>query len=191
MSAPAQEWDSTIVSAIIVGIPTAILAILTFFYMWETRKMRQNQERPNFALEPTTYSIGGDIHRLALINEGQTANDLKIDVSWGEQEQEKLKLYCISLSKGSMMYLEKIPLGEIKQNNKKISVKITCKDTNGKNYNSELALDFAKIIKDSREVAFQYDSDQSVTNSLSSISREISSMERVIGNLSHSLSRLR
>lgn len=176
--------DSTIISAIIVGIPTAILAILTFFYMWETRRMRKNQERPNFALEPTMYSIGGDFHRLALINEGQTANDLKIDVSWDEQKSENLKLYCISLSKGSMMYLDKVPIGEIKKSNKKIIVNISCKDTSGKNYNTKLMIDFSIITKDGRDVAFQYDSDQSITNSLSAI-------ERALRDISHNFSRLR
>jgi hypothetical protein len=159
--------------------------------MWETRKMRQNLERPNFALEPTTYTLGGTFHRLTLTNEGQTVTDLKIDVSWGDKPEEKLKLYCISLSKGTMVHLDKVPIGEIKQNGKKITVNIICKDMGAKTSNSKLEIDFSSIVKDGREIAFQYDSEQSVASSISSISREIGSVERALGRLSESLRRIR
>jgi hypothetical protein len=170
------QIDPIIISAIIVGIPTSILAIITYLYMDETRKIRKVTQEPNFSIAPTTYTLGGTFHRLLLLNSGQTAKFINVNCNWSKTEQDgedSKKFYIVSLGSKSRAILDGIPIASIVQNNSVLIVQIKCKDAKNEDFEDKLTIDFGKLTKENQVIAYQDDSDERVVRALGSIERTL------------------
>jgi hypothetical protein len=173
--------DSTIISAIIVGIPTTILTIITYFYMTETRKIRKGSQEPNFSIAPTTFVLGGTFYRLLLLNSGQTAKSIYVDCSWKKSTANTTtskNFYIISLSSTSRSILDEVPIAEIIQNKDMLTIKIKCKDSKNEDFEDKLIIDFDELTKENRVIAFQSDSDERVIRAIEKIESKLGDIVR-------------
>jgi len=138
----------------VVAASTVVLAIITFVYMWETRRIRLLAQRPSFSLETGMISLSESPISMELVNTGEAATDLRIDCSWSGGDK---KLYAVSLSKHGHLILKDLPVPIISQNLGTLIVKIVCKDSIGNPYASpEIKMDFSIPKSEKREVTYQY-----------------------------------
>jgi hypothetical protein len=89
-----------------VAIATVALAIITYFYMRETRLIRVIGQKPNFSLEP----YGSNLVGLYIINSGQHASDIFIDCTGGKFSQ---KFHILSLGRDTRALLYNVPIAEL------------------------------------------------------------------------------
>ncbi len=184
-----MNWyeDPIIISAIIVGIPTTILAIITYLYMNETKLIRKTSSDPNFSIAPETYVfMENTIHEVSLINSGQTAKAIQVKCNWSKTDDEKKtshNYYIVSLGSNDKASLHEIPISKLVENKGKISIEIICKDSRNNNYENKLEIDFEDISKRGFTIAYQHDNKSSITKSLRDISYELRSIERSISQL--------
>ena len=159
------------VATIVVAVSTATLSIITFVYMWETRRIRIGSELPSFSLEPSTYILGGGFLGMDLVNTGQTATDIRLDCSWEDMSK---KLYVVSLGTRGHAPLHDIPIPAILQNGAKLSVNISCKDVRGHPYKApKMEMDFGVVKSENRQVTYQYNPLESTSHSLKEIVTEL------------------
>ncbi|MBM3911126.1 MAG: hypothetical protein FJ356_05705 [Thaumarchaeota archaeon] len=182
-----SQLDPTIISAIIVGIPTSILTIITFLYMHETRLIRKSVYEPNFSISPITYMIAEDqIHQLALINSGQTAKAIEVNCEWTKvvhKEKTFHNYYIVSLGSNDTSILYEIPISDIVKAKGVLTMQIKCKDSRNKDYITILDLDFEKIEKQNMTIAYQRDNQSKISTELYEIRRALQDIERKLSHI--------
>ena len=166
---------------IIDAISTAVLAVITYFYAKETGLIRKSAQHPSFSLEPTIYTFStsksdsnndnddnnnnSDPYRkLSLINNGLPANDIRVDCWWGEGDNaayegtfKNKKFYVMSLHTQGNAILDGVPIAHIVNNEQHLLVNLVCKDSRGETYTTKFDIDFRKIGREDRKVAYQYE----------------------------------
>ncbi len=166
-------------ATIALSITTAVLAVLTGFYWKETRLQRKISQTPSFTLEPFLYSLGGNFDWIYLVNTGQTAKNVEVDVSWGKNVREYVnykKYFILSLGKDGRSHLDSIPIEEIIKEKKTLIVKIKCKDAKNDNFNETLHFDFADVSMDDRQLGYQFDPMLRIANAIEDITQNIRSL---------------
>lgn len=154
------------ISAIAVAIGTAALAIITYIYMVETKKIRIAGQEPVFSVEPVQNSLVG----LWIINSGQTAGSIYVDCRAGTFAQ---KFYILSLGNQGRALLDNLPLSEVINDKQELYLVVDCKDSKGEMYRSEIKIDFAKIINEERTVARQETALGKIANSAEEIAKKV------------------
>lgn len=165
------DIDSTIVSAIIVGVPTAILAGITYKYMVETKRIREATQLPNFSIEPATYLVGGSFIFLNLVNSGRSATNIDVECSWGKTNHldHSKRFHVISLSTNGRANLD-VPMTDIMKEKYCLKVDITCKDITMKEYKTSFDFNFDRI---DSELAYQHDPLERIAQALSEIKNKL------------------
>jgi len=174
-------WVPTIAAT----VSTGILALITFFYFRETRKIRRLGHQPSFSLEPHTWTLGGTAHVLNLVNSGEAASNIDIDCFWEQtvevkpdteptkpdteptkpvpikietkRESRTKKFFVMSLGTNGRARLDGIPIGHFMNNGGELTIKIQCNDSIQEPFEIELTFDFDSVKKNDRTLAFQYD----------------------------------
>lgn len=180
--------NSLVIATIVLAIVTSILALLTGLYWNETRLTRKIAQTPSFTLEPFLYSIGGSFNWIYLVNTGQTAKNIEVDVLWRKNDttqSDSKKYFILSLGKDGRSNLHDVPIQEIIENKNILNVKIKCKDAKNDDFEETLQFNFSEIIKNDRQLGFQFDPLLRMANSLNDIQREIGSIKSELSNLRH------
>lgn len=136
---------------------TLILVIITGYYAWETKKIRLEAIRPNFALKIDFLNVGGGIKALYLVNTGGTARNVKIDVQSDDMIFEKF-FFAPSIVKDDSVYLYS-NLDKLKEDAEKIEVKLLFEDGYNRKLSDFLELDFGTLQYEEfeeREIATHY-----------------------------------
>jgi len=179
------QIDPIILSAIIVGIPTTVLAFITYLYMHETKLIRKSTYDPNFSISPISYILQENrIDQLSLVNSGQTAKDIKVHCVWNKVEKDGKKdhkYYIVSLGSNDNSILYEIPISELVKEKGKLTVKIDCKDSRNKKYKTSLEIDFEKISNENMTIAYQHDNQSKIIHALEEIATNIKSIEYKMG----------
>jgi len=176
--APESSGDPNFLLATVLAIATSALAIITFFYMRETKKMRiatenilKGGQKPIFAIEPVLYDETGDFHAINLVNHGQTATDILAICYWLDSESGSGsgdRFYILSLSKDGRAILN-IPALKIIEQKKYLKIEITCKNSQGDQFATTLIHAFDKLKDSNTKIAYQYSYEQSITGALKEI----------------------
>lgn len=155
--------------ALITAVSSAVLAIVTYVYLNETKLIREATHHPSFVLAPTLYTIGGQFHRLLLVNNGQVASDIRVDCSWGGSTKE---FYILSLGNQGRANLD-IPIADIVSSGHELSVAIGCLDARGEEYKTQLRIPFDELKTENRATIYQYDPNESLLDALEKIEHKL------------------
>lgn len=181
--------------AIVVTVATAVLAVITLFYMLETRRLRittdnmlKTSQQPSFALEPSQYlSSIGEIPgekflRLNLVNHGQTATDIIARCIWlpdSNSAGSSKDFYVISLAKDGYAGLD-VPVEEIVRDRLLLKIEIKCKDAGGNDYSTVITNGLDKIRGTNTKMAYQNNYWFTIYDALDRISDRLGNIERKI-----------
>lgn len=174
--------------AIAVASAAIVLAIITLFYMLETRKMRLATEKmvkasqqPSFALEPNDYlgilgqKNSDNFTMLYLVNHGATATDITARCMWLDSENSggsSKTFYILSLAKHGYAALD-VPVQAIVSQRKFIKVEITCKDAAGEPYHAFVTNGLDKIRGTDTTMAYQNSIWFAIYDALNKISQKV------------------
>jgi hypothetical protein len=175
LSTPLNSFDAVSIGTIAVAIATVVLAVITYFYMRETRLMRKSAEKPSFSLEPTLYVIGGQFYFLHLVNTGHTGSEIHVNCSW---EDKTKKFFILSLGTNGRAFLHDIPIAEIVEKKLKISVNIRCKDSRNNPYKQDLEIDFKTYLDTDTKVAYQFNYLGNMVETLDEIRKELRNVDK-------------
>ena len=134
---------------------TIILAGITAYYAYETRRIRQETLRPRLSLHTGIYTDEGGVHALKLRNTGPVARNLDviIECSEGTHEKKKTCLSIPSLNTGEEVYLT-LKLGQIKASKGSVTVSITFRDASNREIKETLpTIDFAELATKEIEIS--------------------------------------
>jgi len=137
-------------------IMTGVLAAITGYYAYETRRIRQETLRPNLSLRTGMYTMGGGIHELALRNTGSVARDIDIDIKRGRKgcPTEIEALFAPSLDTSQEVTLI-TDLESIRQQKGFVNISLSFKDASNRRLTETLSIDFADLTERGREITFQ------------------------------------
>jgi len=167
-SSRIQIWISIIIIAILLlvlfsfkGITidsswasvyiTTVLAIIAFWQMMEARKFRLEAVKPAFSLQPSYFIIGGDFLTLDLINSGDVARDVKVDVLCEKKIENSLFITSIGKDERVSGLINKT--GEYKAKGSRVDVDIIYKDSYGKRHQDNITFDF-NVLKEGRKIPY-------------------------------------
>ncbi|AIF84153.1 hypothetical protein NTE_02098 [Candidatus Nitrososphaera evergladensis SR1] len=164
-----------------LAVGTFVLAIVAFFSLRESKKLRIEAQLPNFAVEPA-QQFGDRMLRLNLVNNGQGASGIMARCNWGKDLYtltNSKSTYILSLAKGGYAGLD-VPIDQIKLNGEILKIMLECKDSSGQDYTAEVLLDFNKIQGSGITIAYQnnyfltlYDAIKGVSDKLYNINSAI------------------
>lgn len=153
---------------------TVVLALITFWQMMEARKLRLESVKPALSLEPGQYLISGGFMFLYLVNDGGTARDVKIDISY---DGSKESLFAPSISRNEKWLIIQNAAG-LYEKGTQINVYVKYKDTYGKNHLQNLSVDFGKLKKEKRPIPYVLSSFDIISNKLADIERQLKEIEQ-------------
>lgn len=136
-----------------VGV-LVVLAIITGYYAYEVRLTRRATREPSLSIVTDEPTFGGDVSRLALVNSGGVARDVKIDISTGDDDTRKRWFYCPALRDGKFLWLD-FDINEIQKRKGKVVIELRFKDNSGNIHSRSLGLDFGKLEGEGRALAFE------------------------------------
>lgn len=144
---------------IITAIATSALAIITYYYVKEMRKMREDSinmylesVKPIFSLRPSLI-IRDEPMELYLLNTGGVAKDVKIDTSVNGEKRDSF--FVASIPTNGEVKLD-TGLKEIREKKKKIDVLLSYKTSYGKELKTPLTLDYKELSEDKRKLSYNY-----------------------------------
>jgi hypothetical protein len=169
-SAISPDWALAIVN----GIATSVLVIVTALQMLEARKLRLESVRPNLSLEPAEFNLGGGFIMVKLVNGGVVARDIEIDVNYrGKQD-----LLCTSsLANGQRVT---ILMGNFPTEGGLAKIIVRYSDLYGKRHTENLSIDFDSINNAQRRVVSVTSPAEVIANQIEDLKREVSNIEKRI-----------
>jgi len=108
--------------------------------------LRLESVKPALSLEPGEYLIGGEFMLLYLVNDGGTARDVRIDVSY---ENTKESHFVPSISKDEKCIVIQ-NASDLHKRGSQVNVCASYKDAYGKKHSESLSIDFGKLKKEGR-----------------------------------------
>ncbi len=163
--------DPIVLASVVLAVSTIALVGVTTYYAIETRRIRRGAELPSFSLEASMVILSGQVIHMDLVNIGQPVTEVRVDCSWADGSK---KLYVISLSTHGHTSLSDVPIALLADNQGILTVEIDCKDMRGKKYTAPtLTMDFGIAKREGRELHYQDSPIESITQSLSSIARDL------------------
>lgn len=161
---------------------TAVLVTVTAIYAYITDQIRIESVKPSLSLWPEHYTLGGEFGSLYLHNNGGVAKNIEIDVI-ADDPTQNYKSYIPALDKEHNVLLS------MRGKSTKIIVNCKFQDSYNRNLTEHLGIDFAKLQRDERQLAYQHDpllSDlDTITRELSNIERKLSEMKSAIQSIHH------
>lgn len=135
-----------------VGV-LVVLALITGYYAYEVRLTRRATREPSLSIVTDEPTFRGDVSRLALVNSGGVARDVKIDISTGDDTRKK-GFYCPALHDGNFLWLD-FDINEIQKGKGKVVVELRFKDNSGNILSRSLGLDFGNLEVEDRALAIE------------------------------------
>jgi hypothetical protein len=137
-------------------VVTIIFAVVTGYYAYETRRIREETVRPKLSLRTGMYTYGGGFDELILTNTGAVARDIDIDIERGMEGGPKIKeaLFVPSLDASQEVSLI-TDLDSIRRYNGFVNVRLNFKDASNRKLTEKLSIDFAEVARRGRKITFQ------------------------------------
>ncbi len=130
-----------------------VLVLITGYYAYEVRLTRRATSEPSLSIVTDEPTFSGDVSRLALVNSGGVARDVKIDISTGD-DTKKRRFYCLALHDGKFLWLD-FGINEVQKGKGKVVVELRFKDNSGNIHSRSLGLDFGNLGGEDRALAFE------------------------------------
>jgi len=154
-----------------IGV-TVILAVITAYYAYETRRIRRQTLLPRLSLHTGIYTEDGGVHALKLRNTGPVARNLEVVIEWnnGTPDKEKTGLFIPSLNTGEEIYLPP-KLDQVKAGKGSVTVSLTFRDASNRESKETLpSIDFAQLASKESEIS---QVSNPVLDNIDSINRDI------------------
>jgi hypothetical protein len=161
--------------AIVIPIATSVLVIITALQMLEARRLRIESVRPSLSLEPAGFVKSGGFTMLHLANNGSTARNVSIDVTYNE----KTDLHYISFIGTS----QRVPVlidGDFTQAGGTVEVIVRYTDLYRKAHEEKLSIDFNSINKENRKYAYVRSHFDVIASKIDDLERTIDRVERTV-----------
>jgi hypothetical protein len=135
---------------------TIVFAVVTGYYAYETRRIREETLRPKLSLRTGMYTYGGGFDELILRNTGAVARDIDIDIERGMEggPTQKEALFVPSLDTSQEVSLI-TDLDSIRRYNGFVNVYLSFKDASNRKLTETLSIDFADVARRGRKITFQ------------------------------------
>ena len=125
---------------------TIALAIITYLYLRETKKIRLDAVEPKLVLEPDEYYAGSaGFNQLGVKNAGSPARNLRIECLIGEESKEKI--FVPSLTNGEFIPLQGYD-ATLPTKGGIFKVRVWYQDIYNEEHQEELSIDFGKLAKE-------------------------------------------
>ena len=115
-------------------------------------KQIEEMVRPSLSLIPKDYLMRGDFSTLVLQNTGGVAKDVYIDITIADSGEKQL-LFAPAIDKDHVVLLPR-EVTEARKTNGTIKVNVEMLDSHGRNYTEKLLVDFGKLTREGRNLAF-------------------------------------
>jgi hypothetical protein len=161
--------------AIVSSIATSVLVIMTALQMLEARRLRIESVRPSLSLEPAGFVTSGGFTMLHLANNGNTARDVNVDVTYNE----KTDLHYIS-SIGTSQRVPVLIDDDFTQAGGAVVVMVRYTDLYGKAHEEKLSIDFNSINKENRRYAYVRSPIDVIASKIDDLERTIDGVERTV-----------
>lgn len=168
------EWGLALVN----GMLTVALVIISALHMVEAKKMRLESAKPVFSIQPADYFAGAETFMtLHLMNSGGTAKDVRIDVSYKNFKQQLYNSSIGTNERAPILFQSNPPFPKA---GGVVKVKVECKDSYGIKHSEKLTINFNSLIKENRKMSY-------ILSPLDLIARHLKNIEWKLRDIEHKI----